>query len=132
MWFGTAENFTATCTPGVVRVYGEQDATVIWEYSRQLGVQDVVHFYYEGYGSGAGGDFILYKFGNNPAIPADEYSDRITYIGSGQRTGFILQDIVEGDVTEGRYSIWIISIADPRPPDVPFYSDDAVISIYRK
>ncbi len=122
-----ADIFTAT--PGVVRLYEGQNATLVWEYSRQLGSMDRSSFYYEGYGSGGGGDFILRKVGDNPAIPADEYRDRITYIGFGQNTGFILQDITEGDVIGGRYSIEIRSSESGVPIG---NNDDAVISIYRK
>ncbi len=125
MWSVTADSFTAT--PGVERVYEGHDATLIWEYGRQLGSQDWIRFYCEGYKSG--GDYILTKVGNgNPSSP-EEYEGRITYTGSGQRTGFILQDIVEGDVTDGRYSILIVS-TDPDVPDGN--NEDAIISIYRK
>ena len=112
-----------------MRLHEGQSATLVWEYSRQLGVENIIEFFYEGYMSGGAGDYILRKIGNNSAIPADEYRDRITYTGSGQNTGFTLQDIAEGDVTGGRYMIHIVFT----DPDIPNdHNNDSIISIYRK
>ncbi len=96
-----------------MRVYEGQAATLLWEYSDQLGGDDdtliTIYFYYAGYKSGADGDYILSILGDQLITPAAEYKDRITYTRLVRRAGFILEDILEADVTGGRYSIEVRS-----------------------